>query len=52
MSKDNSVHQMRVPEDEDGDWIYSRTIRLRNGRVLHAHQYGLKAFRFRAKRKS
>lgn len=27
--------------------IFSKTIRLSNGRVLHAKDYGLKAFRFK-----
>lgn len=27
-------------------WIYSKTIRLRNGRVLIAENYGLTAFKF------
>jgi hypothetical protein len=25
--------------------VYTRTIRTRNGRILHARDYGLKAFR-------
>jgi hypothetical protein len=27
-------------------WVYSKRIRLRNGRVIYAHEYKLKAFRF------
>jgi hypothetical protein len=35
------------------EWVYSRRIRLRNGKVIYASSYGLKAFRFpvRAKKK-
>ncbi len=40
------------PEDEDEyEYIFRKTIRLRNGRVLHASQYGLEAFRIRVKRR-
>lgn len=31
--------------DNKGDAIYRRFITTRNGRVLDAHDYGLKAFR-------
>lgn len=37
---------MTVKNNEDGEVIYSKTIRLRNGKVLHASACGLKAFRF------
>lgn len=33
-------------KDESTEWIYTKTIRLRNGRVIHASSYGLKVFRF------
>jgi hypothetical protein len=42
-----------VPDDDacpDGwEIIYTKTIRLRNGRVLIAEHYGLKAFRIRVR---
>jgi len=31
---------------EPVEWIYTKSIRLRNGKVIYASQYGLKAFRF------
>lgn len=31
--------------------VYTKTIRLRSGKVLHAAQYGLKAFRIRVRRR-
>ena len=33
------------------DWIFTKTIRLKSGKVLYAYQYGLKAFRIRVRRK-
>lgn len=30
---------------DDGGYIFTKTIRLKNGRVLVASAYGLKAFR-------
>ncbi len=30
-------------------WVFSKTIRLKNGRVLHAAHYGLAAFAFLVK---
>lgn len=35
--------------DENVKYIYTKTIKLKNGRVLHASQYGLKAFRIPVK---
>lgn len=34
---------------DDGGFIYTPTIRLKNGRILIAAHYGLKAFKFKAK---
>ena len=33
------------------NWVYSTHIRLRNGKVIYARNYGLKAFRFRETQK-
>ena len=39
------------PSPGDGwELVYSKTIRLRNGRVLRSEHYGLKAFAFWVKR--
>ena len=38
-----------MPLDDDGEYIYTRRIRLRNGRVIFAHTYGLQAFRIRVR---
>ncbi|MFH1886578.1 MAG: hypothetical protein ABIM40_07755 [Pseudomonadota bacterium] len=46
------MKQMQLFTDEpEGEVIFTKTIRLRNGRVLYAHQYGLKAFRIRVRAK-
>ena len=37
--------------DPDYEIVYTKTIRLRNGRVLYASHYGLVAFRIKVKRK-
>lgn len=37
--------------DDDYEIVYTKTIRLRNGRVLYAAHYGKKAFRIKVKRK-
>jgi len=31
--------------EKEGHWIYTAYITLRNGRVIYASDYGLKAFR-------
>lgn len=36
---------------DDTEIVFTKTIRLRNGKVLHAAQYGLKAFRIRVRRR-
>ena len=36
---------------EDYVLVYTRTVRLRSGKVLKAEQYGLRAFAFWAKRR-
>ncbi len=36
--------------ENDFEIVYTKTIRLKNGRVLHASAYGLKAFRLRFKK--
>jgi len=34
-------------DNDDGiEWVYTKKIRLRDGRVIYASSYGLKAFRF------
>jgi hypothetical protein len=38
-------------KDDDSEWIYTRSIRLKNGKVIYAASYGLKAFRFRKPKK-
>jgi hypothetical protein len=40
-----------VPTPADGEFIFRKTIKLKNGRVLHAHMYGLNAFRIRLRGK-
>jgi hypothetical protein len=37
---------------EDMDVIYCRYITLKNGRVLDAHKYGRKAWRFKVRKRS
>lgn len=37
-------------KDEDKEYVFTKTIRLKNGRVIHAFQYGLKAFRIKVRR--
>lgn len=37
--------------DRDGEVVYSAYITLKNGKRIYAHQKGLKAFCFIAKRK-
>lgn len=36
---------------DDAEFVFTKTIRLRNGKVLHAAKYGLKAFRIRVRRR-
>ena len=37
---------------EDGyEYIYTKTIRTKNGKVLHASAYGLTAFRIKVKKR-
>lgn len=40
-----------MASDDDYEIVYTKTIRLRSGRVIYASQYGLVAFRIRVKRK-
>jgi len=37
-------------QDDGAEIVYTKTIRLRNGKVLVAAHYGLKAFRIRIRR--
>lgn len=37
--------------DDETEWVYTKKIRLRDGRIIYAAQYGLKAFRFRKSNK-
>lgn len=37
---------------EDGEIIYRATIKTRDGRVIHASEYGLRAFPIRVRRGS
>jgi hypothetical protein len=37
---------------EDLEVIYCRYIRLKNGRVLDAHKYGRKAWRFTVRKRT
>lgn len=34
------------------EWIFTKTIRLKNGKVLYAYQYGLQAFRIKVRKKA
>jgi hypothetical protein len=36
---------------DDTEIIFTKTIRLRNGKVLYAAAYGLQAFRIRVRRR-
>ncbi len=36
----------KLGKEEPVAWVYTKRIRLRNGKVIYAHDYGLKAFRF------
>ena len=42
---------MNYIDDGAYEYIYSAFITLKTGRKIYAPQYGLKAFRFRVKRK-
>lgn len=37
-------------KDDDDDYFYTAKITLRNGKVLYAHQVGLRAFRIPKKK--
>lgn len=37
--------------DESEQTIFTKSIRLRNGKRIYAHQYGLQAFRIRVRKK-
>jgi hypothetical protein len=43
--------QKRGPDDDVEGYFYSTRITLRNGRILYAHEVGLKAFRIPIRRK-
>lgn len=47
----SSFERHRPNEGEDGCYIYTAYITLRNGQRLYAWQKGLRAFRIRVKRK-
>ena len=40
---------MSASQDESVVYIYTTSIRLSNGRVIYAHEYGLKSFRIAVK---
>lgn len=37
--------------DDDGKVIFTKTIRLRNGKTIHAATFGLQAFRITVKQR-
>lgn len=40
-----------MPTSDGEDWIFTKTIRTKGGKVLVAAHYGLQAFRIRVRRK-
>jgi len=40
-----------MAKSDDREVIFTKTIRLKNGKVIHAAAYGLKAFRIKVKKR-
>jgi hypothetical protein len=38
-------------KNEDDDYIFTKSIRLKNGKTIYAYQYGLQAFRIKVRNK-
>ena len=39
-------------KDEDVEYVFTKSIRLRNGKRIYAWQYGLQAFRIKVRKKA
>lgn len=43
---------MSAQDEDDFEIIFTKSIRLRNGKRIFAYQYGLQAFRLRVRKKT